>query len=154
MQESDFFTPRGEYKVDKEASETMKNSLMYKMSYYRFPELYGGQPAMDRVRNQQIPEVGLTLDTLGKWQSLLLGYLDVVRYTDDSFRELALVLFFTRCRRSLHLLQLARAYLPGQEGGRALARPQKCQRLQRWQEEEEDQGRRSRKDEEGVDLAD
>ncbi len=35
VKEREFFTPRGEYKVDGEASETMKNSLMYKMSYYR-----------------------------------------------------------------------------------------------------------------------
>lgn len=33
--EQKYFTSRGEYKVDKDASETMKNSLMYKMSYYR-----------------------------------------------------------------------------------------------------------------------
>lgn len=33
--EGKYFSPRGEYKVDAEASETMKNSLMYKMSYYR-----------------------------------------------------------------------------------------------------------------------
>lgn len=33
--EAKYFTSRGEYKVDKDASETMKNSLMYKLSYYR-----------------------------------------------------------------------------------------------------------------------
>ncbi|KAF5335867.1 hypothetical protein D9757_015165 [Collybiopsis confluens] len=41
-----------------------KNSLMYKMSYYRFSELYGGGNALDRVRNQHIPKVGPTLDYL------------------------------------------------------------------------------------------
>ena len=35
VRESSFFTPRGEYKVDNEASQTMKDSLLYKMSYYR-----------------------------------------------------------------------------------------------------------------------
>ena len=35
IQEPNYFTPRGEYKVDHEASPAMKNSLMYKMSYYR-----------------------------------------------------------------------------------------------------------------------
>ncbi|SRR5258707_15283843 len=35
VKESDFFTPRGEYKVDNDATQTMKESLMYKMSYYR-----------------------------------------------------------------------------------------------------------------------
>jgi len=100
--EQKYFTSRGEYKVDKDASETMKNSLMYKMSYYRsvpslsyvrsastsepsadgpfaspsshsslplarrFNELYGGGPAMDRVRQQQIPPTPIQLDTLGK----------------------------------------------------------------------------------------
>ncbi|CDZ98017.1 oligosaccharyl transferase stt3 subunit [Phaffia rhodozyma] len=56
VQEKNYFTPRGEYKVDKDASATMKNSLMYKMSYYRFPELFGGGRTVDRVRNQEIPE--------------------------------------------------------------------------------------------------
>ena len=36
IQEPQYFTPRGEYRVDAQASETMKNSLMYKMSYYRY----------------------------------------------------------------------------------------------------------------------
>lgn len=35
VKESDFFTPRGEYKVDDQATPTMRESLMYKMSYYR-----------------------------------------------------------------------------------------------------------------------
>lgn len=58
VQESKYFTPRGEYAVDDRASPTMRNSLMYKMSYHRFPELYGGHPAQDRVRGQRIPEHG------------------------------------------------------------------------------------------------
>jgi dolichyl-diphosphooligosaccharide--protein glycosyltransferase len=35
IQEPNYFTPQGEYKVDDQASPAMKNSLMYKMSYYR-----------------------------------------------------------------------------------------------------------------------
>jgi len=35
IQEPNYFTPQGEYRVDAQASTTMKNSLMYKMSYYR-----------------------------------------------------------------------------------------------------------------------
>jgi dolichyl-diphosphooligosaccharide---protein glycosyltransferase len=35
IQEPNYFTPQGEYRVDDRASTTMKNSLMYKMSYYR-----------------------------------------------------------------------------------------------------------------------
>ncbi|CAN6628417.1 dolichyl-diphosphooligosaccharide--protein glycosyltransferase subunit Stt3p [Trichomonascus vanleenenianus] len=54
IKERDFFTDRGEYRVDHEATATMRNSLMYKMSYYNFPEAFGGD-ATDRVRNQRIP---------------------------------------------------------------------------------------------------
>ncbi|KAG7665496.1 STT3 [[Candida] subhashii] len=55
VRERDYFTERGEYKVDQSAAAAMKNSLMYKMSYYRFAELFGGRDGNDRVRNQQIP---------------------------------------------------------------------------------------------------
>ncbi|TFK34015.1 oligosaccharyl transferase STT3 subunit [Crucibulum laeve] len=64
IQEPNYFTPQGEYRIDDMASQTMKNSLMYKMSYYRFAELFGGNQAMDRVRQQQVPKVGPTLDYL------------------------------------------------------------------------------------------
>jgi dolichyl-diphosphooligosaccharide--protein glycosyltransferase len=89
ISEPDYFTTQGDYKVDDAASPAMKNSLMYKMSYYRwvgrrlivpsrrapsfliyyfalrFSELFGGGQAVDRVRNQQVPKVGPTLDYLG-----------------------------------------------------------------------------------------
>ncbi|KAA8912191.1 hypothetical protein TRICI_003580 [Trichomonascus ciferrii] len=56
VKERSFFTPQGEYRVDSEATPTMKNSLMYKMSYYNFPEAFGmGDGAIDRVRGQKIP---------------------------------------------------------------------------------------------------
>ncbi|GJF00281.1 glycosyltransferase family 66 protein [Phanerochaete sordida] len=64
IQEPNYFTKQGEYRVDDRAPDTMKNSLMYKMSYYRFNELFGGQQAMDRVRGQQMPKQGPTLDYL------------------------------------------------------------------------------------------
>ncbi|GAA5837852.1 hypothetical protein JCM3766R1_001495 [Sporobolomyces carnicolor] len=64
VNEQKYFTPRGEYRLDDQASETMKNSLMYKMSYYRFHELFGGGPAQDRVRQQTIPAASIQLDTL------------------------------------------------------------------------------------------
>ena len=35
IQEPNYFTPQGEYRVDDQASPAMRNSLMYKMSYYR-----------------------------------------------------------------------------------------------------------------------
>ncbi|KAF8326905.1 oligosaccharyl transferase STT3 subunit [Amanita rubescens] len=64
IQEPNYFTPHGEYRVDERASPTMKNSLMYKMSFYRFAELFGGGQAVDRVRQQNLPKNGPTLDIL------------------------------------------------------------------------------------------
>lgn len=55
--ERKFFTPKGEYRVDSGATQTMRDSLMYKMSYYRFNELQGhGSAAVDRVRGQTIDQ--------------------------------------------------------------------------------------------------
>jgi dolichyl-diphosphooligosaccharide--protein glycosyltransferase len=59
--------------VNPRRTPTMRNSLMYKMSYYRFAELFGGHPAQDRVRGQGLPKTGPTLDTLGEWFDLLHG---------------------------------------------------------------------------------
>lgn len=39
LKESDYFTPQGEFRVDKAGSPTLLNCLMYKMSYYRFGEM-------------------------------------------------------------------------------------------------------------------
>ena len=39
IQEPRYFSARGEYSVDAQASDTMENSLMDKMSYYRY-EIY------------------------------------------------------------------------------------------------------------------
>lgn len=64
IKEAEFFTPQGQYKVDDGATKTMKNSLMYKMSYYRFNELFGGRPGMDRVRGTQTATEGPKLDYL------------------------------------------------------------------------------------------
>jgi len=64
IQEPQYFTPRGEYKVDASASDAMKNSLMYKMSYYRFSDLFMGNQPVDRVRGQHLPVKGPTLDYL------------------------------------------------------------------------------------------
>jgi hypothetical protein len=38
LQESDYFTDRGEFRVDAEGTPTLLNSLMYKLSYYKFGE--------------------------------------------------------------------------------------------------------------------
>ena len=36
IRESDYFTERGEFRVDEEGSPTLLNCLMYKLSYYRY----------------------------------------------------------------------------------------------------------------------
>ena len=76
VREKDFFTAQGHYKVDNEATPTMRNSLMYKMSYYRFllqpptlltcryNQLFPAGQAVDRVRGATLPAEGPELDTL------------------------------------------------------------------------------------------
>nr|POF13013.1 dolichyl-diphosphooligosaccharide--protein glycosyltransferase subunit stt3 [Quercus suber] len=64
IKERDFFTARGEYRVDEEASPTMKNSLMYKMSYYNYNSLFPAGQATDRVRGVRMPQQGPELSTV------------------------------------------------------------------------------------------
>ncbi|KAJ2976037.1 hypothetical protein NQ176_g5177 [Zarea fungicola] len=64
VKERNFFTERGEYKVDESATETMKNSLMYKLSYYNFHTMFPPGQAADRVRGVRLPSQGPELSTL------------------------------------------------------------------------------------------
>ena len=64
VKERDFFTARGEYKIDDEATPTMRNSLMYKMSYYNYHALFPAGQATDRVRGSRLPAQGPELSTL------------------------------------------------------------------------------------------
>ncbi|CDS81882.1 probable oligosaccharyltransferase [Sporisorium scitamineum] len=64
VREADYFTPQGQYKVDDGATRTMRESLLYKMSYYRFNDLFGGRPGMDRVRQTPGPSKSPELDHL------------------------------------------------------------------------------------------
>ncbi|EGP91303.1 unnamed protein product [Zymoseptoria tritici ST99CH_1A5] len=64
VKERDYFTQRGEYRVDDQATDTMKNSLMYKMSYYNYNSLFPAGQAQDRVRNSKLPAEGPELSTL------------------------------------------------------------------------------------------
>ncbi|TID31266.1 hypothetical protein CANINC_000209 [Pichia inconspicua] len=54
VNERSYFTDRGEYRIDDFATDALKNSLMYKMSYYRFGDIYQGRDAVDRVRQQKM----------------------------------------------------------------------------------------------------
>jgi len=40
IKESDYYTPQGEFRIDKDGSPTLLNCLMYKMCYYRFGQVY------------------------------------------------------------------------------------------------------------------
>ncbi|XP_067616224.1 dolichyl-diphosphooligosaccharide--protein glycosyltransferase subunit STT3B [Eurosta solidaginis] len=65
IKESDFFTDRGEFRIDSEGAPALLNCLMYKLSYYRFGELkldYRGPAGYDRTRNAIIgnKDFGLT----------------------------------------------------------------------------------------------
>ena len=43
IKEHDYYTPQGEFRVDKEGSPILLNCLMYKMCYYRFGEVHTEQ---------------------------------------------------------------------------------------------------------------
>jgi dolichyl-diphosphooligosaccharide--protein glycosyltransferase len=60
--ETDYFSKQGRYTVGKDASKKMLNSLMYKLSYYRFAELSNDMPAIDRVRGEEIGEKNVKLE--------------------------------------------------------------------------------------------
>jgi len=64
VKERNYFTARGEYRIDDEATPTMKNSLMYKMSYYRYNQLFAAGQAVDRVRGSRLPAEGPVLNIL------------------------------------------------------------------------------------------
>ncbi|KAJ5496964.1 CAZyme family GT66 [Penicillium fimorum] len=64
VKERDYFTARGEYRVDDEATPAMKNSLMYKMSYHNYQSLFPAGQAMDRVRGTKLPKESPQLNTL------------------------------------------------------------------------------------------
>ena len=40
IKEADYYTPTGEFRVDREGSQTLLNCMMYKMSYYKFGQVY------------------------------------------------------------------------------------------------------------------
>lgn len=65
--EKDYFDEKGQYRVDREASKTMLNSMMYKMCYYRFGQIVTeqGRPSgFDRVRKVEIGNKDFELEHL------------------------------------------------------------------------------------------
>uniref|UniRef100_UPI00358EE261 dolichyl-diphosphooligosaccharide--protein glycosyltransferase subunit STT3A isoform X1 n=1 Tax=Myxine glutinosa TaxID=7769 RepID=UPI00358EE261 len=67
IREHDYYTPTGEFRVDRDGSPTLLNCLMYKMCYYRFGQVYTEAkrpPGYDRVRNAEIGNKDFELDVL------------------------------------------------------------------------------------------
>ncbi|XP_076349853.1 catalytic subunit 3A of the oligosaccharyltransferase complex isoform X2 [Tachypleus tridentatus] len=67
IKEHDYYTPSGEFRIDREGSPILLNCLMYKMCYYRFGSVYteaGKPPGYDRVRNAEIGNKDFELDVL------------------------------------------------------------------------------------------
>lgn len=67
IKEQDYYSSTGEFRVDREGSSTLLNCLMYKLSYYRFGQMYteGGKPTgYDRVRSAEIGNKDFELDVL------------------------------------------------------------------------------------------
>jgi len=67
IKEHDYYTPAGEFRIDKDGSPTLLNCLMYKMCFYRFGAVYteqGKPTGYDRVRNAEIGNKDFELDVL------------------------------------------------------------------------------------------
>jgi dolichyl-diphosphooligosaccharide--protein glycosyltransferase len=100
IKERAFFTEKGEYALDSRATKTMKNSLLYKLAYYRFADLFGGAPARDYARGVDIPP-GITLSTVEEVYSTenLIVRLYKVKKPDDLGRPLKVASTFGKKRR-------------------------------------------------------
>ncbi|XP_033100577.1 dolichyl-diphosphooligosaccharide--protein glycosyltransferase subunit STT3B-like [Anneissia japonica] len=67
IKESNYFTPQGEFRVDKAGSPTLLNCLMYKLCYYRFGDLqldFRTPAGYDRTRNVEIGNKDISLHHL------------------------------------------------------------------------------------------
>lgn len=102
ISERKFFTDRGEYAVGEKATATMKDSLMYKLSYYRFTELYGGGPGRDSVRNEEIPNTPIKLTSVDEAYTTenMIVRIYQVKKPDNIGRPLSVAASFGKKRRS------------------------------------------------------
>lgn len=67
IKEADYYTPQGEFRVDKDGAPKLLNCLMYKLSYYKFGQVYTDSdkaPGYDRVRNTEIGNKNFELSKL------------------------------------------------------------------------------------------
>jgi len=67
IKEPDYYTPNGDFRVDKVGSPVLLNCLMYKLCYYRFGQVmtdHGKPTGYDRVRNVEIGNKNFELEYL------------------------------------------------------------------------------------------
>jgi len=87
IKERDYFNAHGYYSVGADASPIMLNSLMYKLSYYRFAEATGG---MDRSRNHKIGRTDVLLKHLEEAYTTENWLVRVYRVKKPANREISL----------------------------------------------------------------
>jgi len=67
IKEEDYYSKDKRFTIDASGSDTMLNCLMYKLSYYRFTDMYtqgGKPPGFDRVRETEIGNKDISLEHL------------------------------------------------------------------------------------------
>lgn len=121
VNERSFFTERGEYKVDESATPTMKNSLLFKCSYYRFAELFGpnGNP-VDRVRGTSISKKPIKLHTIDEAFSSenLIVRIFKVKEPDNIGRSLSAAASFGKGKRKKRVSQIGAVSGESQKSGK------------------------------------
>ncbi|EDO17125.1 hypothetical protein Kpol_1025p46 [Vanderwaltozyma polyspora DSM 70294] len=60
VSESSFYNENNDYRVDGSASKAMKESLMYKMSFKDFPDLFNAGQSQDKVRGQTVTQADVS----------------------------------------------------------------------------------------------
>ncbi|EPY53141.1 oligosaccharyltransferase subunit Stt3 [Schizosaccharomyces cryophilus OY26] len=99
--ERNFFTPNGEYRTDDAATPTMRESLMYKMSYHGAWKLFPPGQGFDRSRNQRLPSKDPQLYTIEEAFTSMhhLVRLYKVKKPDTFGRDLKQVALFEEGKR-------------------------------------------------------
>lgn len=67
IQEPQYFTSEGQFRIDEKGSDTLLNCMMYKMCYYRLDELhtdYAHDAGYDRTRDAMVGNKGFDLEHL------------------------------------------------------------------------------------------
>jgi len=101
VKEERFYNSRGEYRVDDTVSPTFRDSIMFKMSYYRIKDLYPNNQAYDRVRGTNIYSKPIQLSIMDEVYSSenLLVRIYKIKKPDNIGRSLQSAAIFNSGRR-------------------------------------------------------